>query len=154
METLSERVQRAMVKRGQPSQADLARACKVTTASVSDWITGKTKSLSARTARLAAAYFGCDRDWIGQGIGQPNWIESHGLREAGAAYREEQPSVHAALDTIGLALANVPEKLRDELGDAMRQWARYGGRPTYRLTVESLLIDQPTGTHSKRAATG
>lgn len=73
MKSLKERIEEAMRRNPNVSQADIARACKVKSPSVADWLNGKTKSLKPEPARLAAALFGCDQNWIGQGVGQPNW---------------------------------------------------------------------------------
>ncbi|MEY2654291.1 MAG: hypothetical protein RLZZ524_1319 [Pseudomonadota bacterium] len=55
------------------SQADIARACGVKTPSVNDWVSGKTKTLKAETARLAAQMLGCDQNWLANGVGSPGW---------------------------------------------------------------------------------
>lgn len=149
MSSLSERLQQAMEKRGLTSQAELARACKVKTSSVSAWFSGKTKSLKGTTARLAAEYFGCDRDWLAFGIGQPHWRGEYGVAEHAATY-SQPPSLATALDVLGRALAAVPAERRDEIGDALRQWAKYGGRATYQQTVTELLGE--TSGKRQRAA--
>lgn len=74
--SLKERLELAMRRRGNPRKADLARAAKVSTASVADWFNGKTQSLKPEPARLAAAFFGCDRDWLGSGAGAPKWTDA------------------------------------------------------------------------------
>jgi transcriptional regulator with XRE-family HTH domain len=73
MMPLKDRIALAMSRSPQLKSADLARACKVSTASVADWQNGKTKTLKPEPARLAAALFGCDQNWIGTGVGVPNW---------------------------------------------------------------------------------
>lgn len=76
MMPLKDRIAEAMRRHPKLSQADIARACGVKTPSVADWLNGKTKSLAPKPARLAAALFGCDQNWIGSGIGLPNWLDS------------------------------------------------------------------------------
>ncbi|HYC00381.1 MAG TPA: helix-turn-helix domain-containing protein [Ramlibacter sp.] len=73
--SLKSRLELAMRRRGNPKKAALARAAKVSSASVADWFNGKTHSLKADTARLAAEFLGCDRDWLGSGTGAPNWTD-------------------------------------------------------------------------------
>lgn len=73
MLTLKARIEEAMRRHPDLSQADIARACKVKTPSVADWLNGKTKSLKPEPARLAALLFGCDQNWIGTGVGVPCW---------------------------------------------------------------------------------
>jgi transcriptional regulator with XRE-family HTH domain len=71
--SLKTRLELAMRRRGNPRKAELARAAKVSTASVADWFSGATHSLKPEPARLLAEFFGCDRDWLGSGIGAPLW---------------------------------------------------------------------------------
>lgn len=155
MSALSDRLELAAARKRDFSQADLARACKITSASVSGWFSGKTKSLSGQSARLAAAYFGCDRDWLADGIGLPGWTDGYTAREPemAAPFSPRAGSgsgLDQALARLGKALANVPPDDREEVGDALRQWAKYGGRATYGQIVATLLSDPP----SKRIATG
>jgi SOS-response transcriptional repressor LexA len=48
----------------------LARACKVAAPSVSEWLSGKTKSLSATNLLAAAKFLKVSPDWLASGIGQ------------------------------------------------------------------------------------
>jgi transcriptional regulator with XRE-family HTH domain len=97
--SLKTRLELAMGRRGNPRKAALARAAKVSTASVADWFNGKTLSLKADTARLAAEFFGCDRDWLGSGVGAPNWTDAgpadaaHEVAEAAVTYAVEREPV-------------------------------------------------------------
>lgn len=70
MRTISERLQialDAMTPRG--SQADLMRACGVSNASVSNWFSGKTKSIKGLNLLLAAEYLGVRPIWLAAGTG-------------------------------------------------------------------------------------
>lgn len=73
MLTLAERLKRAMQAMeadGHPvSQADLARACEAKPASVSDWFTGETKELKAKSLVLAAELLGVRARWLLDGTG-------------------------------------------------------------------------------------
>jgi transcriptional regulator with XRE-family HTH domain len=86
MQSLQARLE-AAVRRRPTRNADLARIAKVSTASVADWFSGKTKSLKSEPARRLATYFGCDRDWLAEGYGAPKWrdvdkdIEALGITE-------------------------------------------------------------------------
>lgn len=51
------------------SQAELSRAARVSTASVSDWFSGETKTLKAEPLLRAAAYLGVSPYWLGMGEG-------------------------------------------------------------------------------------
>lgn len=108
MSTLQDRMREAMRRRPDLSQADLARACKVKTPSVADWLNGKTKSLGPEPARLAAKLFGCDRDWIGQGLGAPQWQDSSGKPpKVGVKASARNPDLAAALPVVLQALATL-----------------------------------------------
>jgi transcriptional regulator with XRE-family HTH domain len=75
MQNLRDRVLESLKKRPGLTQAQLARACHVSTASVAGWLNGTSKSMRASTARLAAEAIGCSSAWIGEGIGEPQWAE-------------------------------------------------------------------------------
>ena len=68
MKTLSERLEAARVAAG-VSQADIARAAGVSTASVSDWFSGATKSLKTKSAMATARFLGVSLDWLTTGQG-------------------------------------------------------------------------------------
>lgn len=70
---LKDRIALARSKHPKLRPVDIARYCGVSTASVADWENGETKSLKARTARLAGQLFRCDAAWIGEGVGEPGW---------------------------------------------------------------------------------
>lgn len=58
------------------SQADIARATGIRPPSVVDWLNGKTLSLRLKPACKAAALFGCDPLWLGEGEGSPRWADA------------------------------------------------------------------------------
>lgn len=68
MTTLSERMKEALEGSG-ASPADLARACQVKPPSVSNWLSGETKSLKASTAIRAAEFLGVNQLWLTEGRG-------------------------------------------------------------------------------------
>lgn len=68
MTTLSERMKEALDEAG-VSPADLARACQVKPPSVSNWLSGETKSLKASTAIRASDFLGVNQLWLTEGRG-------------------------------------------------------------------------------------
>ena len=140
MQPLSARIRLAMEKRALPSQAALARACKVSKPSVTDWLNGKTKTLSAETARLAAGYFGCDRDWIGQGIGAPNWLDIGQHPSKGVAHQKTHPA-HTVTPSIEwrtiVGREKLPEQFTTTVPDgAMASRVRAGTECVFRSDTE------------------
>lgn len=57
------------IKNAQASKSELARACEVKPASVSDWLSGKSKSMRAHTAQKAAAFLNVNPVWLSTGEG-------------------------------------------------------------------------------------
>lgn len=78
METLAERLRYALNETGR-KQVELVAACGVKPASVSDWLSGKTKSLKAVTARRAASFLGVSLLWLTEGRG-PVWTNDAGAK--------------------------------------------------------------------------
>ena len=111
MSTLRARIEEAMRRRPDLSQADIARACGVKTPSVSDWLNGKTKSLRPEVSRRGSILFGCDQNWLATGVGTPNWADistAPTLAPAG-------PSLAEALPVVFAALAQIPRAQRAAL---------------------------------------
>jgi transcriptional regulator with XRE-family HTH domain len=76
MSTLKERIRLAAERMGpQFKQSDLANYCKVSTPSVSNWFSGRTKDIKTAPARKAAEFLGCDATWLAEGVGLPKWRE-------------------------------------------------------------------------------
>jgi len=67
--TLKERLLLAMKQAPGVKQVDLANACGIKEASVSDWFTGKTKSLAGGNLIRAAKLLNVNADWLGTGRG-------------------------------------------------------------------------------------
>ncbi|TXH43744.1 MAG: hypothetical protein E6Q97_33655 [Desulfurellales bacterium] len=70
MSTLSERLRLAMSGPPEISQADLARACGLKQPSVHDWISGRTKRMSAQYLLPAASLLRVNPEWLATGKGQ------------------------------------------------------------------------------------
>lgn len=73
MTSLRERLSHALARDANLSQAGLARATKKTTASVSNWFTGKSLSMKADSLVAAADYLRCSSQWLATGKGDPGW---------------------------------------------------------------------------------
>ena len=73
MSTLADRMHLALAHTPGKTQADLARAVGVKQPSVNAWFSGETKTLKGSSARKAADFFGCSRDWLETGRGDPGW---------------------------------------------------------------------------------
>lgn len=67
--TLADRLHTALAESGGLTQADLSRTCQLTSASVNDWFTGKTKELSAENLLNAADALGVSARWLATGVG-------------------------------------------------------------------------------------
>ncbi len=148
MSLLQDRIAECMRKRPHLSQADIARACKVKSPSVADWLNGKTKSLKPEPARLGAALFGCDQNWLATGTGAPNWVSE----PTQTSQPPPAPALEDALPVVLDAMANAPDKgrLRTALHALLDDDA-----PAYRQRLADLLA-APGAAHnampSKRAA--
>lgn len=69
MNTLAERIRKALDESGGVTQADIARACGISTASVNNWFTGATKSLKGENLLRAAAILKVSPTWLSSGKG-------------------------------------------------------------------------------------
>lgn len=74
MTTLAERFKQALehAKESAPykNKSGLARACKVTPSSVTDWFSGRVKTLNFEVANLAASYLNVSSRWLASGTGE------------------------------------------------------------------------------------
>lgn len=68
MTTLSDRLKTAMAAKGL-RPADLARAAQVKPPSVSDWLSGKTKSIKGDNLLRVARTLDVDPTWLAHGVG-------------------------------------------------------------------------------------
>lgn len=69
--TLKERLEAAMRLRPDVTAADIARACGIKPPSVSDWLSGKTKSIKGDNLLATAKLFGVRPEWLSTGLGSP-----------------------------------------------------------------------------------
>lgn len=100
MKSLQERLQAAIDRNPQLSQAGLHRATGASTASVSNWFTGKSLSMKAPNLRKAAIYLGCSQHWLETGLGYPGWTERQNLpvgpQSITVAHELSPPAYHTA----------------------------------------------------------
>lgn len=73
MKTLAERVKEAMDAKP-CSGTELASASGVKPPSVSDWLSGKTKTLKSATALRASRFLGVNMTWLTEGVGRTNQL--------------------------------------------------------------------------------
>lgn len=130
MSTLAKRMQEALADlHGLKTQAGLARACRVSTASVSNWFTGQSKSLRGANALAAAAYLEVRPEWLTTGRGpkrpppptrqQLAMLTEDGMEPiAGSVYaREAQDRVYAAGTVLSPRQRALIEDLNHPLPD-------------------------------------
>lgn len=138
------RLYEAAASAGVTMPADLARELEVTQQTLTNW---HQRGVSAEGAFAAESRFGFRAAWIREGTG---------AMRAGDAVPEKPASqagvagLEAALEQLGAALASLPESDRNEVGDALRQWAKYGGKEAYRQMVGDLFDAAAKGPSSKR----
>lgn len=117
MSTLQERLAIAMEGPPPVSAADLARACGVKGASVSEWINGPTKSLRGPNAIKAAKRLGVNVEWLSTGSGPmrsgsatPQVVASPETRPD--YVRVEQMDAEGIMGKEGRVNDEVPEVIR------------------------------------------
>lgn len=69
MNTLKERLEKALKGPPKRTKASLAKACGIAAPSVSDWFSGKTKTLEASNLLAAANFLKVNPRWLADGIG-------------------------------------------------------------------------------------
>lgn len=79
MKTLAERLKLAMAGPPKVRAADLARACGVTPPSVSDWLSGKTKTIEGENLMNAAKALNVHPWWLASGRGDMRPAGQEGL---------------------------------------------------------------------------
>lgn len=67
--TLAERLHEAMNGKPKRTGAELARACNVKQPSVSDWLSGKSRSMDGSNLIDAAEFLGVNAKWLIKGVG-------------------------------------------------------------------------------------
>lgn len=152
--TLNERLKHAMTE-ANVSSADLARACGVSTASVSDWLSGESKSIKAANLLKAAKFLNVSPDWLATGQG-PMRLNQHQVNEPAAVYAASNvvaiTTPQSKVPLIDWVIAGTwcdvadpyPEGMAEEWLDCpMRHSAR-----TYALKVRGSSMLNPGGDRS------
>jgi transcriptional regulator with XRE-family HTH domain len=97
VKTLGERIENRLKAIGK-RKADLARACGVASASVSDWVNGASINLSAENLLLAADFLQCRPKWLLHGTGVVN------LEPIAQVYELREPSRYYGDPAVGEAI--------------------------------------------------
>jgi transcriptional regulator with XRE-family HTH domain len=125
MTSLSARIGELLARQGGVRPADIARIAGVSTASVSDWMTGATKSMKPEPARRLSAHFGCDQNWLMTGIGAPNWTDSRVVAPDGGVadhFRPKQTAREALATIRNLMVMSSSDN--EALGEALKLMAK------------------------------
>lgn len=68
MSTLADRLKTALARTGR-TQSELSKGTGISHASVSFWVSGRTKTLSAKNATAVASFLGVNVKWLVEGVG-------------------------------------------------------------------------------------
>ena len=142
-----------MLRHPHLKKADVARACKIKPPSVAGWFNGKTKELSAETAKIAAELFGCDAFWLATGHGTPNWKNNQKEQEEKNNKEPPKVTLEDALIALGKALEkDMPADVRDDIADTLSKLAKRKGSERDQQMVIHLLKYATEAEKGKRAA--
>ena len=109
--TLSERLREAMAGPPKVTGIQLAKACKVAAASVSDWLSGKSKTMEANNLLAAARLLNVDPEWLANGVG----VKGHFWKRV-----EQQPAEYTITDpTMTEAIQLLRQLNPDQLQEAV-----------------------------------
>lgn len=145
MGTLAERINYALDQLDDGSQAALARACGISTASVNNWFSGETKSLKGENLLKAAAYLRVNPTWLASGKGVMR-------SDANLANTEPGPDIKGCVPLISWVQAGAWAEIIDNFtpGNA-EEWlpcpVAHGER-TYVLRVRGESMFNPHGRPS------
>ena len=88
---LKDRIELIMEETG-IKRSEIARACKISAGSITHWLNGETKTLTAANAHALAARTGFSSDWISTGKGPrkpiPQVIKQAGAASSGPVYSD------------------------------------------------------------------
>lgn len=150
MASFTERINQALEQAPGVRQADLARACGISTASVNNWFSGATKSLKGSNLLKVASMLNVSPDWLATGKGP---MKTDSLREPVASYAPAEATRPAGLvPLISSVQAGEWCDIVDHFqpGDA-EEWypcpVRHGPN-TFCLTVEGESMRNPGGKPS------
>lgn len=126
MKSLANRISELLARRPGLKPAGLSRIAGVSTATVSDWMTGETKSMKPEPARRISIEFGCDQNWLMTGVGSANWREP-GQNDLGIPAPlggGTPPTIRQALIAIRNHLAHAHGDTSEAVGEALRLMAK------------------------------
>jgi transcriptional regulator with XRE-family HTH domain len=112
MSTLAERLSEAMKGPPKVSGATLAKACRVKPPSVSDWLSGKTKTMEGSNLLAAARCLNVDPDWLATGIGTKKFRSARHVAEESPPYLSDHATIDAA---IALVRQIAPDQLPETI---------------------------------------
>lgn len=105
MKTLSERLQFALGRNPDLSQAGLAKACDVRPPSVTDWLSGRTKKMEGANLLMAAQFLDVNPWWLATGKGP---VARSGA-DVGSAGAEQRPLEAPELKRLSTLLTELIE---------------------------------------------
>ncbi len=131
MNSLADRLSKALQQKKGLTQAGLARACGVKPPSVSDWINGKTKTIEAANLINAAEYLGVRAKWLATGKGRSEINEPtaahHAAEHIDQQFESTSNKVKQALDVLESALTNMDMSGRERIAPLFESFARSPG---------------------------
>lgn len=116
--------------RGEPDRREVSRILGIAPQTLNNWCRN-IGAPSRNTQEELAKFFGVSVPYIvyGDDARAP-------LPEDGGSKAER---LQSAIKVLGVALADVPQEHRPELGDMLRSWALYGGQDRYRPMIMQIV---------------
>jgi len=108
--TLAERLKDAMSGPPKVTGAAIARACKIKPPSVSDWLTGKTKTIEGSNLLATARLLNVRPEWLATGLGP---------KRPGHVFAEEPMAAYGVTDAQKQAMALIPQLSPQQLQEAV-----------------------------------
>jgi len=119
MNTLAERLQEALKRKPNLSQAGLAKACEVKPPSVTDWLSGRTKKIEGANLLMAAQFLDVNPWWLATGKGP---IERDGsIPDVQLAPPPSWP-LKVSLDLFMALPPDERERIDDDVTHAVERW--------------------------------
>lgn len=137
--TLKERVIEAMEGPPPVSGVELAAACKLSTASISDWRTGKTKTIEGSNLIAASKRLGVRPEWLANGIGpkfhDTKTREQPAVHQNVVAYPVSKPKEDKWITAAVVILRKLKPSQRQGAVAALRTHVKNLGPPRYGQTL-------------------
>lgn len=146
MTTLKERLAELSAGRPRGTQAELARRCGIEPASVSDWFSGKTKSIDGKYLTTVAEFFGVESHWLSTGK-----HPTHYKTEVDAAEYSKFQETPKPFTGEAMRLAEMFDQIPES--DLIRRAQAYIGAMTVIVSIvegrKQLPIEQPNADQKK-----